>query len=101
MKPSPPKPRLRPSSLPWLARVMDYAVRYDCFRNRQMLMDSISDALDGWALRREIADIVKAGIAVEIKLEPGDHTLAGVTWTLTDYGADLFENWKPNTDARP
>lgn len=78
------KPRLRPVSIPWMEAIVRYASEHDCFEP-----EVISDALDGYAFRDEIADIIKAGIAVEIELGQGEYTLAGVTWHLTDYGVNV------------
>lgn len=95
---TPAKPHLRPTSIPWLEHVVTFAVEHDCFRRPSELPAIISDALDGYAFRHEIADIVHAGIAVEIPLGPGEYTLAGVTWQLTEYGTDLLRSW---SEARP
>ena len=95
------KVRFRSSSLPWLRALYEAYAESDLYRSDEALEHLPSDVLDGWALTKEVSDLVRRRILYTLPIEEVEECTLGnrVTWHFTKRGMAIMRAWHAAASA--
>lgn len=87
------KQRINLSSVKWLVAMDEHVKHCNIVGRIDRFVDIASDTLDGWALRRELKDLIRRGLLVVVHqgfddsmghdpLRYSDPNLCGTSWSV-------------------